>query len=143
MFHGVNIEANTNQLTSSEIISVSTIYGIVGVANLLACPYLIVITKITKVAEIYGQPIFRIDETDIIPYLRFTRHLTDEQVKYNDTYLNMFKSILSSPHFYFSYSYDLTHTLQRLFNFGIQLKGRSLFDRVSTPFLVDCQTNYD
>lgn len=130
MFHGINIESNTNQLTSSEVISVTTIYGIVGIINLLAGPYLLVITKISKVAEIYNQPIFRIDEVEALPFLRFTRHLTDEQVKYNDIYLAMTKSILSSPYFYFSYSYDLTHTFQRIFNFGTHLKGRSLFERV-------------
>lgn len=32
----------------------------------------------------------------------------------NETYLSMVNQTLNTPFFYFSYTYDLTHTLQRL-----------------------------
>jgi len=94
-------------------------------------PYLIVITKISKVGHIYGQSILRIEETEIIPFSRTTLHLTEEQVQYNTSYLNMIKTVLDSPYFYFSYTYDLTHTLQSLYNAGPDFMTKSLFERVS------------
>lgn len=34
----------------------------------------------------------------------------------NRVYVSMVDSILATPYFYFSYSYDITHSLQRLHN---------------------------
>lgn len=31
-------------------------------------------------------------------------------------YLNMIKETFNTPYYYFSYTYDLTHTMQRLYN---------------------------
>lgn len=31
-------------------------------------------------------------------------------------YLNMVKQTFNTPYYYFSYTYDLTHTMQRLYN---------------------------
>lgn len=45
-----------------------------------AGPYLIVITKKSLVGNIYGQSIWKIDDTDIIPYARTMLRLTEEQV---------------------------------------------------------------
>lgn len=36
------------------------------------------------------------------------------QITYNGIFLSMIQSVLKTPYLYFSYSYDLTHTLQRL-----------------------------
>jgi hypothetical protein len=90
------------------------VHGVIGTINLIAGPYLIVVTACTKVGEISGHSIFRIDSSDLIPHSKTLRHLTDEQVGFNNTYLSMVKSVLSTPHFYYSPSYDLSHTCQRL-----------------------------
>lgn len=31
-------------------------------------------------------------------------------------YLNMVKQTFNTPYYYFSYTYDLTHTMQRIYN---------------------------
>lgn len=36
------------------------------------------------------------------------------QMSENRTYLNMIEAVLQTPYLYFSYTYDVTHTLQRL-----------------------------
>ena len=38
------------------------------------------------------------------------------QVKENQSYVTMIEHVLNTPNLYFSYTYDLTHTLQRLHN---------------------------
>lgn len=92
------------------------IWGIVGTIKLLSCRYLIVITDAKRIGTIAGQQIFQITATDVIPYSKSDLHLTDKQIENNTTYLEMIKSVLNTPYFYFSYTYDLSHTMQRLHN---------------------------
>ncbi|RWS02429.1 phosphatidylinositide phosphatase SAC1-A-like protein, partial [Dinothrombium tinctorium] len=111
------------------------VYGLFGIVHLLAGPYLIVITKISKAAEIYNQIIWKVEETEVLSFCKTTWHLTDEQVQHNNTYLSMVKSVLATPYFYFSYSYDISHTLQRLNNAGPDFMTSSLFDRAEQRFV--------
>lgn len=92
------------------------IWGLVGTIRLLACRYLIVITDAQMCGTIAGHNIYKISSTDVIPYTRSSLHLTEKQVQSNATYLEMVKSVLNTPYFYFSYTYDLSHTMQRLHN---------------------------
>ena len=52
----------------------------------------------------------------MLPYSRSLLHLSEKQIQNNMTYLEMIKTILNEPYFYFSYTYDLSHTMQRLHN---------------------------
>ena len=83
---------------------------------MLACPYLIVIDQAQKVGTIANQDIYRIQSTDVIPYSNSMIHLNEKQAQNNSSYLEMVKSVLNTPYFYFSYTYDLSHTMQRLHN---------------------------
>lgn len=58
-----------------------SIFGIVGTIRLLAGPYLVVITKCSKAGMVNGQDIWKVDETEIIPFARTFLHLNEEQVK--------------------------------------------------------------
>ncbi|XP_076303932.1 phosphatidylinositol-3-phosphatase SAC1-like isoform X2 [Tachypleus tridentatus] len=111
------------------------ICGIVGIITLLSGPYLVIITKKSKVGEINGQNIWRVEETEILSYSRTLLHLTEEQIQYNKVYLSMVRSVLHTPHFYFSTSYDLTHTLQRLHNTSPDFLQMSLFERADQRFV--------
>lgn len=126
------LEASYNFPPSS---STRTIFGILGIVRLLAGPYLIVITKRTKVGEISGNPIYRIEETDILSYKRTFLHLTEQQNQDNKVYLSMIQTVLQIPSFYFSYTYDLTHTLQRLQNTSPDFRQMSLHERADTRFV--------
>ena len=85
--------------------------------------------------EIYGQSILKVEETEIIPFSRTTLHLTEDQIQFNKSYVSMVKTVLDTPYFYFSYTYDITHTLQSLYNSGPDFTSKSLFERVSQLFL--------
>lgn len=56
------------------------IHGIIGIINLIAGPYLIVITSKLRVGEINGQIIYKVQTTEIIPYSRNMSHLNEHQV---------------------------------------------------------------
>lgn len=53
------------------------------------------------------------------------------QLQDNKTFLAMLNSVLSVDGFYFSTTYDLTHTLQRLSNTSPEFQEMSLLERVS------------
>ncbi|CAF0826250.1 unnamed protein product [Adineta ricciae] len=91
-----------------------SIYGIIGIIHLISGPYLIVITSKLHVGDINGQAIYKVQTTDIIPFTHSTLRLTEHQLKCNNKYLSMVEVVLRTEAFYFSYSYDITHTFQRL-----------------------------
>lgn len=92
------------------------IWGVIGTIRLLACRYLIVITEAEWIGTIARQQIYKIISTDVIPYSKSALHLNEKQIQINTTYLEMIKFALAMPHYYFSYTYDLSHTMQRLHN---------------------------
>lgn len=105
--------------TASQIPSTASrrkIWGIIGTIRLLACRYLIIITEAIEIGTIAGHQIYKIVATEVIPYTKSSLHLSEKQLQNNSTYLEMIKSVLNTPHFYFSYTYDLSHTMQRLHN---------------------------
>lgn len=71
--------------------------------------YIILVTKRRKVGVIGHHTIYKIEDTSMIyiPNDSVRIFHPDEQ-----RYVKMFQSIDLSSNFYFSYSYDLTHTLQ-------------------------------
>ncbi|CAG2176771.1 unnamed protein product, partial [Oppiella nova] len=129
----ISLEAPRTQITG--IATSKLIHGIFGIIRLLAGPYLIVITRVSIVGKIYGHEVFKIDETEIIPFSRTTLHLTEDQIQYNKSYLSMVKTVLDSPYFYLCYTYDLTHTLQSLYNCGPDFTSKSYFERADKRFV--------
>ncbi|XP_065648224.1 polyphosphoinositide phosphatase isoform X2 [Hydra vulgaris] len=86
-------------------------FGILGLIRFLEGYYLILIAKRRRVALIGGHAIYKIDDTAIIP-------IANEQAKSKMTnpdeqkYLRIFQNVDLASNFYFSYSYDVTRSLQ-------------------------------
>ena len=113
------------------------IAGIVGIISLVSGPYLVVITRKAKLGALLGGQgeLWKIVETEIISYARWIiscyfspsgiilpppfltyrseHHLTAEQLESNRKYTDMLKQVLSTPYFYFSYNFDISHSRQR------------------------------
>ncbi|XP_043266866.1 phosphatidylinositol-3-phosphatase SAC1 [Venturia canescens] len=111
------------------------IWGIIGTIRLLACRYMIVITEAERVGSIAGQDIFKVVSTEILPYSKSLLHLSEKQIQNNTTYLEMIKMVLNEPYFYFSYTYDLSHTMQRLHNTPPEFLQMPLHDRADPRFV--------
>ncbi|OXB83263.1 UNVERIFIED_CONTAM: hypothetical protein H355_002015 [Colinus virginianus] len=117
------------------------IYGILGTIRLVAGTYLIVITKKKKVGEIFSHAIWKATDFDILSYKKTMLHLTDIQLQDNKVFLSMISHVLSVDGFYFSTTYDLTHTLQRLANTSPEFQEMSLLERIhrfATPVMHGC-----
>ncbi|XP_069469454.1 phosphatidylinositol-3-phosphatase SAC1 isoform X2 [Ambystoma mexicanum] len=112
-----------------------TIYGILGTLRLVAGMYLIVITKKKKIGDLFNHSIWKATEFDILSYKRTMLHLTDNQLQDNKIFLTMISHVLSVDGFYFSTSYDLTHTLQRLSNTSPEFQEMSLLERADQRFV--------
>ncbi|KAH8019648.1 hypothetical protein HPB51_020459 [Rhipicephalus microplus] len=112
-----------------------TIYGIVGIIHLLAGPYLIVIVERRKVGDINGQAVWRIKATEAYSFTRTSLHLTEQQNQYNKQYTAMVQDVLSTPNFYYSTTYDLSHTLQKLYNTTPDFLQMGLMERADQRFV--------
>ncbi|XP_057340189.1 polyphosphoinositide phosphatase isoform X2 [Microplitis mediator] len=94
---------------ASGVARIVSAFGIVGFVRFLEGYYIILVTKRRRVAVIGHHTIYKIEDTSMIYIPNDTVRVfhPDEQ-----RYVRMFQSIDLSSNFYFSYSYDLTHTLQ-------------------------------
>ncbi|XP_078256020.1 polyphosphoinositide phosphatase isoform X2 [Rhinoraja longicauda] len=84
-------------------------YGIVGFVRFLEGYYIVFITKRRKVADIGGHSIYKIEDTTNV-------YIPNDSVRIahpdEAKYVRIFQSVDLSSNFYFSYSYDLTHSHQ-------------------------------
>ena len=110
-------------------------YGVFGVINLLAGPYVIVITGRDLVGEVGKNQIWRITDTEIIPVFHSSRSLSAKQTEFNSRYLSMLRYVISIPGFYYSPSLDITHSIQRIHSLPKQSSSLSLFARADARFL--------
>eukprot|EP00058_Branchiostoma_floridae_P018686 XP_002604175.1 hypothetical protein BRAFLDRAFT_278184 [Branchiostoma floridae] len=84
-------------------------FGIVGFVRFLEGYYIVLITKRRRVAILGGHTIYKIEDTSMI-------YIPNDSVRNahpdESRYVKIFQNVDLSSNFYFSYSYDLTHTLQ-------------------------------
>ncbi|CAG4985838.1 unnamed protein product [Colias eurytheme] len=84
-------------------------FGIVGFIRFLEGYYIILVTKRRKIALIGPHSIYKIEDTAMIYIPNDTSRPQDPD---EQRYVKMFLAIDLSTNFYYSYSYDVTHTLQ-------------------------------
>ncbi|XP_029445325.1 phosphatidylinositide phosphatase SAC1 isoform X1 [Rhinatrema bivittatum] len=111
------------------------IHGILGTMKLVAGNYLIIIAKKKKVGDLLNHTIWKATDFDILSYKKTMLHLTDAQLQDNKSFLTMISHVLNVDGFYFSTSYDLTHTLQRLANTSPEFQEMSLLERADQRFV--------
>ncbi|KAE8185684.1 hypothetical protein CF336_g7309, partial [Tilletia laevis] len=88
------------------------IYGILGLLKLSTTEFLVVITSRSKVASLFGQPIYLATDFRVLPISSSVKsNLLSNPVE--AALLAMLKTHLYSAPFYFSYGVDLTNSFQR------------------------------
>jgi len=131
----VSLQTNNGQIPT--IASKKPIAGILGIISLISGPYLIVVTRKQRLGTVAGNgEVWRVVETEIISYARSEHHLTQTQAEANRRYQDMLKQVLSTPYFYFSYTFDLSHSRQRIDALKTnEFLSKSLVDRVEERFV--------
>lgn len=107
LIHGLN------ESIDGGIHKIAQAAGLLGLIKFTKGYYLSVITKCSQVAVIGGHFIYHVDETKLIPlefnYRRPNKYSDEEKL------LSIFKYLDLGKTFYFSYTYDLTNSLQTNF----------------------------
>ncbi|KAH6587556.1 hypothetical protein BASA61_006282 [Batrachochytrium salamandrivorans] len=114
---------------------VTTIHGIMGIIRLNAGDHIIVITGCKRSGTLGGHDIFALTRHDILPVHKSQSLLTERQIQDDLTYLSMLADLLDSGFFYFSYTCDLTHTLQRQAQLGSNDPLKNNFSRFILPVI--------
>lgn len=99
---------NRQAKSSSGLNKTISAFGIVGFVRFLEGYYLILITKRRRVAQLGHHVIYKIEDTSMIYIPSEKSDKNSQETKY----VKLFQNIDLSSNFYFSYSYDITHTLQ-------------------------------
>lgn len=129
----ISIQRNSGEIPAAD--NKRDFCGFLGTINLLAGKYLVIATQRELVGFIAGHSIWRLAKAELIPYCRSFLHLNQEQLVDNNTQVAMIQQVLNTPFIYFSYSYDLTHTLQRLHDISPEFWTQSLVERADQRFL--------
>lgn len=90
-------------------VNAKSAFGIVGFVRFLEGYYLLAITKRRRVAALGLHYIYKIEDTTMIYIPNESSRMSHPD---EARYVKMFQSIDLSSNFYFSYSYDITHTVQ-------------------------------
>ncbi|XWW95683.1 hypothetical protein V2A60_003650 [Cordyceps javanica] len=92
-----------------------TTWGLLGFIRFTGCYYMLLITKKSTVAMVGGHYIYQVEGTELIPLA--TGKSSKPEARNNSAeetrFLSIFNSLDLTRSFYYSYSYDVTHTLQR------------------------------
>lgn len=89
-----------------------TAWGIMGFIRFTKGYYISLITKRSTVALIGGHYVYHIDETQLLPLCHSNTYRKPDRRSEENRYLTTFQSLDLSKTFYFSYTYDITQTLQ-------------------------------
>jgi hypothetical protein len=87
-----------------------TAVGLLGFIKFTKNYYLLVVTKRKEVAVLGSHEIYHIDETELIPVTNSNKILEKKSIEAR--YVQTFLNIDLNKTFYYSYSYDLTNSLQ-------------------------------
>ena len=116
-------------------------WGLLGFIRFTGAYYMLVITKRSQVAMIGGHFVYQIDGTELVPLTTGANPQFKPNAK-NNTEESRFLSILHNldltRSFYFSYSYDITQTLQQ----NICTEREYIAKGVSYPHPQNCNSMF-
>ena len=109
----LNAVDDGNKATGGIKLRCST-WGLLGFIRFTGAYYMLIITKRSQVAMIGGHFVYQIDGTDLVPLTpgsgsRFKPDLKNSE---EARFLSILHNLDLTRSFYFSYSYDITRTLQ-------------------------------
>ncbi|KAI9257265.1 SacI homology domain-containing protein [Phascolomyces articulosus] len=102
--------------TNGQILQEVVVYGIMGFIQLHAGEYMIVITGYERVGSLKGSDILRATTFQILPLPHNLSRLSETQIEEEQTYVHLLQDHLRQNTFYYSYTYDLTRSIQRQSN---------------------------
>lgn len=100
---------------------VKVVMGVYGVIRLIGGLYMVLITEAYDLGHILpGHSLFRVSKVELVPVACSEMHLSDAQRAFNRQYLSMLDHAFHSLHFYFSYTYLISHNVQSMSKLDIK-----------------------
>lgn len=87
-------------------------WGLLGFIRFTGAYYMILVTKRNVVAMIGGHYVYQIDGTELVPLTTINTSKKAENNPEEARFVGILGNLDLTRSFYFSYSYDITHTLQ-------------------------------
>lgn len=109
-------------------------YGIFGIASFAASKYLLVISEALFIGKIRDAFIYRVEAVEFLPYEQSQQLERNSGKRSDDYFITLYTELINSKTFYFSYDYDLTHTLQNIVEFTPDQLKMQMWER--------CNYNY-
>lgn len=111
--------------------------GFLGTIRLIAGNYLVLVTKRRRIGTLHsGHSIWKMEDFEMIAYNRNSiSTLNPLQRQHNEMYKQLIQQILATPSFYFSNTYDITHSVQRLSRSDPNFYKLALIQRADERFL--------
>ncbi|KRX75585.1 Phosphatidylinositide phosphatase SAC1, partial [Trichinella sp. T6] len=137
-FHRISMDIKFQPFVLTDddpIIESRRICCLFGVIHLLSGPYLIVVEESVCIGKIYHQKIFKATKCTVFPFASSLLHLSESEIQDNIIYVDMLQSVLNTESFYYSTTFDLTHTLQRLHNTSPEFLTMALYERADQRFV--------
>lgn len=106
----IELMRSLNESIDGGIHKIARAYGLLGFIRFTDEYYLSIISKCSQVALIGGHFIYHVDETKLVPFKLDYRR--PEKYSDEEKLLSIFKYLELGKTFYFSYTYDITNTLQ-------------------------------
>ncbi|KYR03090.1 hypothetical protein DLAC_00582 [Tieghemostelium lacteum] len=107
--------SDSSPILSGTLKSCTKIFGCLGIIRLLSSPYIICISECEKIGTIRkNQVIHKVAKTMIIPIASQPIPLSEEEKREEKNYLSYLTDILYTFDFYYSYTFDITQSEQRI-----------------------------
>lgn len=102
------------------------LWAFVGIAKFSSTNYLIGVTQAKYIGRIKDSYILAISDVEFTPYSTKDDRADRDQDEY---FIKLLTELLHTGTFYFSYDYDLTHSMQRAANFSDKQSASHLWER--------------
>ncbi|XP_021621774.1 phosphoinositide phosphatase SAC8 isoform X3 [Manihot esculenta] len=130
-----NIEPFTDETISGTPSKTSTIYGVAGTIRLIAGTYILVITSRKEAGDFLGFPVFRITSMEFLPCNEALRFSTSQEKRDEAYFLNLLKTVVSTPGLYYSYETDITLNLQRRYKLSPGWMAKPIWKQADPRFV--------
>jgi hypothetical protein len=110
-------------------------WGLLGFIRFTGAYYMLLITKRSQIAMLGGHFVYQIGGTELIPLASgsSSRFKPDSKHSEESRFLSILNNLDLTRSFYFSYSYDITHTLQH----NICVERAAMTQGLAYPHLQD------
>jgi len=110
--HDVSVDLSGNVGLLDGNVYEKPIYSILGVLPIISTCYLVVVIDRSTIGSLLGKhQVYRITQVDLIPLNQ--RSTKPQQANEEQQYIESMKDFLQSGSFYYSLTYDLSHSLER------------------------------